>query len=50
MTDAERLVAALLEEVDRLKTDNAYLRKENASLWESVHELQQMAFRHSEVA
>ncbi len=40
MTAHEQMAAALMAEVDRLKSDNAYLRQENASLWESVHEAQ----------
>ncbi len=51
MTAGEKFTADLLEEVDRLKSDNAYLKKENASLWESVHELQDMVNRaHTEDA
>jgi hypothetical protein len=57
MTDMEKLTADLLAEVDRLKAESAYLKRENASLWESVHdrdekitELQQMAFRALETA
>ncbi len=47
----ERALADLLEEIDRLKSDNAYLRTENASLWESVHTLQDMVTRaHTEDA
>ncbi len=49
MTAIEKATADLLEEIDRLRADNAYLKRENASLWESVHdrddmitELQQM--------
>lgn len=45
----EGALDALLQEIDRLKVDNDYLRQENASLWESVHELQDIAVRaHTE--
>ncbi len=37
-TTIETGLADLLEEIDRLKGELAYVKRENASLWESVHE------------
>lgn len=36
----EAVIAKMRGIVDALETDNAYLRKENAQLWDTVHEYQ----------
>ncbi len=50
MTAVEKAAADLLEEVDKVKAENAYLRKENRSLWESLDELRAMNERAREDA
>ncbi len=41
----ESLLAKLRALVANLEADNAHLRRENAALWDSVHELQEMNAR-----
>ena len=53
--DLHQIVRGLVErhhaELEKLRDENRHLKRENASLWESVHELQDMANRaHTEDA